>query len=404
MFCLPPCLEQVQLVSSLVSTKPWFFARLCWWPSRVTAKGVRHTELMYLRRTARMGPLRFSFSKSGVGMSVGFKGLRIGTGPRGNYVHVGGRRVMVRPQSPPFTVASMPPGSSARREPLPERTAGAMTEIDSGSALEMVDASSSALLAELNEKRKRYRFAPTAGILSFPFILVLGFSGAPLWFLYCFAAALAVGCFWVWTLDNVRTTTVIVYDLEEDVQRGYGALHNAFERIRACQRAWHIGSHGQVQDSKYHAGASSLVTRSPVILGTSELPLVRTNVSIPTIPVGAQLFAFMPDRLLVFAPEGIGAVPYDLLKLVVVQQQFIEDETPPPEAQVVGRTWRYVNKSGGPDLRFKENPELPICLYEKLEFTSVSGIHEVVQLSKTGIGQPLADALTSLAQFARTMP
>src|SRR5258708_36597627 len=43
----------------------------------------------YLRKSISAGPFRFNLSGSGVGMSVGVKGLRVGTGPRGNYVQMG---------------------------------------------------------------------------------------------------------------------------------------------------------------------------------------------------------------------------------------------------------------------------------------------------------------------------
>ena len=43
----------------------------------------------YLRKSVSAGPFRFNLSKSGVGVSVGVKGLRIGTGPRGHYIHAG---------------------------------------------------------------------------------------------------------------------------------------------------------------------------------------------------------------------------------------------------------------------------------------------------------------------------
>ncbi|WPM85551.1 DUF4236 domain-containing protein [Apirhabdus apintestini] len=37
----------------------------------------------YTGKSIRVGPMRFSLSKSGVSASVGIKGLRFGTGPRG---------------------------------------------------------------------------------------------------------------------------------------------------------------------------------------------------------------------------------------------------------------------------------------------------------------------------------
>ena len=44
---------------------------------------------LYLRKSFRAGPIRFNLSKSGIGLSGGVKGARIGVGPRGRYVHAG---------------------------------------------------------------------------------------------------------------------------------------------------------------------------------------------------------------------------------------------------------------------------------------------------------------------------
>lgn len=43
----------------------------------------------YLKKGFNIGPVRINLSKSGVGVSVGGKGLRFGSGPKGNYVHSG---------------------------------------------------------------------------------------------------------------------------------------------------------------------------------------------------------------------------------------------------------------------------------------------------------------------------
>ena len=43
----------------------------------------------YLKKGFNIGPVRVNLSKSGVGVSIGGKGLRFGSGPKGNYVHAG---------------------------------------------------------------------------------------------------------------------------------------------------------------------------------------------------------------------------------------------------------------------------------------------------------------------------
>src|SRR5689334_550015 len=44
----------------------------------------------YLRTSLKAGLFRFNLSPSGVGISAGVPGFRVGTGPRGNYVRVAG--------------------------------------------------------------------------------------------------------------------------------------------------------------------------------------------------------------------------------------------------------------------------------------------------------------------------
>lgn len=101
-----------------------------------------------------------------------------------------------------------------------------------------------------------------------------------------------------------------------------------------------------------------------------------------------------------FSPDGVGAVPYSTLKVEISPSRFIESELVPSDAKVVGQTWKYVNKDGGPDRRFKDNRKIPIALYEELHFSSPSGLNEVLQLSQTGVGQPLAEAIAGLATSA----
>ncbi|MES2467745.1 MAG: DUF4236 domain-containing protein [Verrucomicrobiota bacterium] len=43
----------------------------------------------YLLKSIKVGPVRFNLSKSGIGVSGGVKGFRVGTGPKGNYIHMG---------------------------------------------------------------------------------------------------------------------------------------------------------------------------------------------------------------------------------------------------------------------------------------------------------------------------
>src|SRR3954462_7796950 len=122
---------------------------------------------LYLRKSLRVGPLRFNLSGSGIGVSAGIPGLRIGFGPRGNYIHAGRGGLYYRATLPSLGSNNPEPRQPPRENnPLPrgfsraDLTLGPFEAIDSESVAGMKDESADALLAELNSKRRRWRIAP----------------------------------------------------------------------------------------------------------------------------------------------------------------------------------------------------------------------------------------------------
>jgi hypothetical protein len=227
----------------------------------------------YIRKALSVGPFRFNLSKSGLGVSVGIKGLRLGAGPRGNYVHMGREGLYFR-KSLHSPGASLP----ARRrlvEPETSResldhenlsaSVGPMHEIESGPVEQMVDASSAELLRELNEKKRKTRILPPTIAASLVGALILLFSKTvPNWVVVAFVFFAAVLCWLARVKDDLRKTTVVLYDLEPDVEAAYAMLHEAFQRLRSCSKIWHIEARGAVKDSKYHAGATGIVQRKGI--------------------------------------------------------------------------------------------------------------------------------------------
>lgn len=355
----------------------------------------------YLRKSIKVGPLRFNLSKSGVGVSTGVKGLRVGTGPRGNYVHMGRKGLYYR--------ATIPKSSSARptpttRPPTPAEltpesaTHAPLEEIESADISQIVDSSSSELLAELSKKRKKARLWPFVASAS-AVVLVVGLSETwPGWLLGILLLLGLASTYFVHLRDVLSKTTVLFYELDSDMERAYGEMHNCAERLASCAVAWHIEASGAVHDKKYHAGASTLVSRNKTFIKKAEPPGLKTNVETVAIGVGRQTLYFFPDRVLVYDTNGVGAVGYQNLQVEVTHTRFIEEGNVPSDAQIVDSTWKYVNKSGGPDRRFKDNRELPICLYDSMALLSQTGLNEVVEVSQNGVADPFANAINSLAQ------
>ena len=51
---------------------------------------------LFFRKSEKIGPFRINFSKSGIGVSTGFKGARLSIGPSGTYVHLGKNGIYYR--------------------------------------------------------------------------------------------------------------------------------------------------------------------------------------------------------------------------------------------------------------------------------------------------------------------
>jgi hypothetical protein len=64
---------------------------------------------------------------------------------------------------------------------------------------------------------------------------------------------------------------------------------------------------------------------------------------------------------------------------------------------VIGQTWKHPNKSGGPDRRFRDNYQIPICRYEVFHLRSSSGLNELLEFSKTGVVAPFIGATRKVA-------
>jgi hypothetical protein len=350
----------------------------------------------YVRKSLRAGPFRFNLSNSGIGVSAGVPGFRVGMGPRGNYVHMGGGGIYYRATLGPSGSRAATPALSP--EMIPASTGiGEMQAIESGDVLGMVDSSSEQLLKEIREKHQKIALAKVAGWGTAALAVLMVMNGVGESGVIGVVIAGLVLTLAAMYYDQIRKSVVLFYELDADAEERFERFHEGFESLRGARRIWHVSARADVIDQKRNAGANSVIERQPVQCGTSGPPFLKTNVAVPSIPVGAQVLYFFPDRVLVYDRGNVGAVGYSALRMDTWPTRFIEDQGVPGDARVVDRTWRFVNKQGGPDRRFKDNREIPVCLYEAVHFKSDTGLNELLHLSRLGASEAFAAALRRLA-------
>src|ERR1017187_8998077 len=214
----------------------------------------------YIRKSLSVGPFRFNLSHSGIGVSTGIKGFRVGTGPRGNYIHMGRGGLYFR--------ATLPGSAPGRAAPVPVEPGPVdlatederFEQLETGTASEMVDSSSAQLLAEINGKVKRVTLWPIALTLACVAHLMFVPGAAPLWLLWLTIPLSATAVTAAVYRDKLKKTVVLFYSMEPHLEEAYQKLHNAFDTAQSCGASWQIPSERQtagLYDWKTHADRKS---------------------------------------------------------------------------------------------------------------------------------------------------
>lgn len=329
----------------------------------------------YLRKSVKAGPFRFNLSKSGVGVSAGVPGFRVGTGPRGNYVRLGGNRVTyrsTRPARPNQEVGWSPPPPAPVAEVLLEDVTGASAET-------LVPSGSGEIVDQLNAAAKRWRIFPWAPAALLVLLLAQPVVGA-----ICLIPGIP-GLIWLWYHDRARRTVVAFYDVNDSSAEWFQGLVDATSRLGECNGLWRVDASGRVQTSyqyKVNAGVSTIVSQSVAKVGLTPPRILATNIAVPSLSSkGAALF-FLPDRVLVMSGKRFSDVSYAELAVDARPLRFTESGKVPRDAQQIDTTWQYVNVRGGPDRRFKNNIQLPVLLYGELYLSSPHGLRWQLQGSR----------------------
>jgi hypothetical protein len=374
------------------------------------------------RKSVKAGPFRFNLSGSGVGVSVGVPGFRVGTGPRGNYIvmsaggftyrtSLGARsaRSPSRLEPAPRTSESTEPSRGQRFIPSGSSTVAPLEVIQSADIRQLTDTDSADLVEEINNKRRKF------AVWYWPLVLL-----AALWLkvlqadgdldpvlagvLVVVSVVGAIACFWLYMWDEARRSTVLFYDFDDKAVQTYEQVLGTFEGLRICRASWRVLASGRVLDGRYNAGAAQTLRRKTASLGIGGVKHVKCNIDVPWLVAGSNTFYFYPDRIFIVSGKLVAVCTYESLDVGARLTRFIESDGIPSDSQVVGHTWRFVNKNGTPDRRFKDNRQIPIAQYEELELSSELGIQELYQFSKAGAAEAFAGSLSLLGRYGRGSP
>ncbi|MEU3271104.1 hypothetical protein ABZ639_09655 [Saccharomonospora sp. NPDC006951] len=255
--------------------------------------------------------------------------------------------------------------------------------------MEMTEVTASELVKQLNEAAKAVRFWPWFLILTLGLSLV-----SPLFLIP--GGPLTLWLFWK---DQVRRKVVVFYDVAGEDAHRFQRSVDSFKQAAGTQRAWQIIAAGEVRTTHQHkvnAGASSVVSRIPLIMTQRGPRNIATNIAMLSLTTAQRSLYLLPDRVLVRDGKHYADVAYDKLTSLASIQHFVEDEMTPSDSVVLGHTWQFVNVKGGPDRRFKNNRMLPILEYGRLTLASDGGYRALLDFSTPEASSALARGLAQM--------
>ena len=191
-----------------------------------------------------------------------------------------------------------------------------------------------------------------------------------------------------WKLD-------LTYEMDDINQKKFDALNEFLVELKNNKRLWQIGSSIRVYNTKYNAGAGNNVSRTRVSIVKKMPWYIKHNIDVYCLNLKNEKIYFTPDRMLIFKNMGgVGCRRYNDMVAGFSTTNFVETEIVPRDAEIVRYTWRYVNKSGGPDKRFNNNRQIPVCKYGEISLESEDGINILLECSNHNLMYSIQDKFT----------
>ncbi|SFL99617.1 DUF4236 domain-containing protein [Halanaerobium salsuginis] len=351
-----------------------------------------------------------NLSKSGMSATVGMKGLNVNVGKKGTYLNTGipgtgiyDRKRISGPKNNNIPrnneLSSIPEDAVEIKSYKPE-----LITSEGLYGLKESIINAKIVKEELKKESNKLSFHKTISMLLMiiSYILIIGFFIK--WFKINFkekstAAQDAKDKYEDFKLD-------IDFNMDDSILDDYLVLKKNFKKLIEVETIWDITSSKYVDRVKERSSASTSVTRNKVLFSKSSLDFIDTEYEALKLQNanGGDLYIY-PGFIVMLNNHNneFGLVDFRDIKFDYYPQRFVEEERVPRDTKIVDRTWRYVNKNGSPDKRYKNNYEIPIVLYFEMNIKTLKGLNESYQFSNPDVGQLFCESFENYKNSLQKM-
>lgn len=193
--------------------------------------------------------------------------------------------------------------------------------------------------------------------------------------------------------DN--TKIAVTFEAGDAAQRAYSSMVRAFDGLKLSDKKWDVTADRSTNQFVERTLANRTVNRHPVAFEFSSTDLIQfSGRAMRFENVNGDDILIYPGVAVIPRADGVFAlIDIRELQVTVDGVRFHEIEGVPRDAKVVGQTWAKTNKDGSPDKRFKENYQIPICLYGQIAFRSQTGVTEEYMVSDANAALAFVEAV-----------
>lgn len=186
----------------------------------------------------------------------------------------------------------------------------------------------------------------------------------------------------IFEIYNKNNQTIkLDYEMSDDAKKELEVTNNLLAGIMESDKVWLVN---ESEESLVNGESRfKIIDRSPINFykGTDEA--IETNVQTYTLVSDNLKLIFLPDSIFIKQNGKMSAVSFKEVDINLSKNLFLEDEKVPNDATVLGKTYLHTNKDGGPDRRYKENPELDLVEYGVLSIVKAGSLDILIVFSDT---------------------
>jgi hypothetical protein len=359
--------------------------------------------MRFRRRTKLFPGVYLNFSKSGISTTIGVRGASLNFNKQGTYLNTGipGTGIYNRqrigggksenqniPAYLPVDTQVSEDIVSIKTEQVESTTTEGLQELKST----LLDCYKERIDLNMNILKAKSKLTISTGLLIISYVLILGF------FIKWFKENRNQTIDDLNDLRNQLENCFVNIDMEvdADIEKRYLNLLGCYKEMLTCEKIWDITTSFANDQKVTRSAASSIVTRRQVKFGFGNIDILKSKYDALHFENanGSDLYIYPAFLAIVDSQKVFGLVDIRELDFNFDGQRFIEEEKVPNDSQVIDRTWAKVNKNGTPDKRFKDNYQIPICLYGSFSLSSKTGLNAAYSMSSHEKSEKFARAMS----------